>query len=718
MELLTINTLIQWVDTKKTERILWINNKDGIVFTIDIYANTYKPDCKHVLDIMDDLHSKKAVLLTDTLCLTIAKDEDLKTHEKEKRDKAWEVLSYIFDKCHEPHIFESAKKSTYIKEASHIFSISERSIYEYLRRYWQGGKQINALLPNYKNCGGAGKDKSAGTKKRGRPGKYIGHVGVNVDDRTKDIFRLSIKKFYFTSHQNSLKTAYELMIKEYYADTIRFEDGVKKSSIMEGNKLPSLSQFRYWYKKERDIQKEVTLRKSAKRYLLENRAVLGSSTQEAIGPGSIYQIDATVADVYLVSRYNRNNVIGRPVVYTVVDVFSHMVVGMYVGLEGPSWIGSMAALLCACMDKVDFCKEYGITITHEDFPAHHIPDAIVADRGELEGKSVEGIISGLNIKILNTASYRADMKGIVESHFKSINVKVKPFLPGFINEDYRQRGGRDYKLDAKLDLYQFTQIILKTILHHNRSWLNNYKREEMAISDDIDPVPIKLWNWGIENRAGKLRTMPEDIVKLNLMPRDTAIVTGSGIKFKGIYYGSEKALREKWFEKARNIGSWKVDIAYDARDMNFIYIIGSDFKSFEKCFLLKREERYFNKTLYEIEYLLESEAIQQRQNHEQELQSKVDLYSEIEAIVKEAETSNGKELSDISSNASKVKSIRGNRHNEKMMNREQEAFELKKSNSDKEGRVIRLNSDETDFDLPTDTALLRKKQKERFNGHN
>ncbi len=50
------------------------------------------------------------------------------------------------------------------------------------------------------------------------------------------------------------------------------------------------------------------------------------------GPGSRYEIDATIADVYLLSA-DRQRVIGRPTLYVVVDVFSRMVAGFYIGLE-------------------------------------------------------------------------------------------------------------------------------------------------------------------------------------------------------------------------------------------------------------------------------------------------------------------------------------------------------------------------------------------------
>lgn len=84
----------------------------------------------------------------------------------------------------------------------------------------------------------------------------------------------------------------------------------------------------------------------------------------------------TVADVYLVSQFNRNWIIGRPVVYGVIDVFSRLVTGIYIGLEGPSWVGAMMALANAAMDKVEFCRNYGIEISAEEWPACHLPDAI------------------------------------------------------------------------------------------------------------------------------------------------------------------------------------------------------------------------------------------------------------------------------------------------------------------------------------------------------
>src|SRR5690606_30090147 len=121
----------------------------------------------------------------------------------------------------------------------------------YFKRYWQRGLTKNALLPDYHNSGCKGIEKNVGKKKRGRPRKEYKGEGVNVDEETKRIFRLAIKRFYYTTTENSLTTAYELMRKEYYSEGYRYENGVKKSILLDSKEVPTFGQFRYWFEKER-----------------------------------------------------------------------------------------------------------------------------------------------------------------------------------------------------------------------------------------------------------------------------------------------------------------------------------------------------------------------------------------------------------------------------------------------------------------------------------
>lgn len=716
--MLFVNELISYKNGEANnliERILWIDGSSTLVCTIDINSAKALPEIKRFKDIIEGLNNGEISVEGKDPYFRLIDEEQITTKDKEIRDKAWNIISEMTLPENEPDIYFKSKRARFIDKALEENKVSKVMIYKYLRRFWQRGKNKNTLLPDYFNSGGRGKEKKLTDKKVGRPRKE--GTGRNADEEMKKIFRIAINNFYRTSKGNNLSTAYELMIKNYYSESYRIQNGIRIPVLVEDDLLPSFTQFKYWHEKNLNMRKDISARKGEKKFELEHRAILGKSDINNLGPGSKYQIDATIGDIYLVSRFNRDWIIGRPVIYAVIDVFSRMVTGLYVGLEGPSWFGAMMALYNATTSKVKFCSEYGIEITQEDWPCCHIPEAILGDRGEMESKSVSNLINGLQVRIDNTPPYRADWKGIVEQYFHTINEYVKPLVPGSIDVDFRQRGGKDYRLDAKLDLYQFTKImIMAALAHNNEHTLNYYSRSEAMIINDIEPIPARLWNWGIKNCSGKLRTFSEEIIKLNLMPSDKALVTMKGIKFRNLYYSCETAIKRGWFELARNRASWSIIVSYDERNMNNIYIRAEDGRSFEICSLLPSQERFFDKSLSEIEYLLSYENLMKNRNKRRELQTKVDLIAEIESIVNDAEKMTNAAQNTNISKAQKVKNIRVNRKIEKEVNRQSEAFILDDSIEKKGNEAYQKTFDDTEEYIDNDLELLVKLQKERLNG--
>ncbi|MGK7954255.1 MAG: Mu transposase C-terminal domain-containing protein [Crocosphaera sp.] len=726
--MLYVNDLIEWVDhteDSRVERIVWIDENYILAFVFDINTNKGVPYSKKISEIENSISEGIALKLKSDPWLRIITEEHLSQKEIEIRDKAWNIISDIVTQ--EPEIYYPNFRGSLVKKviAKSPDKIIKKTVYTYLRKYWQRGKTKNSLIPDYSNSGGKGKTRKVSNSiKRGRPRKYknvaeIGE-GINITEEDLKIFRIAISKFYNNRKENFLTTAYELMLKDYYSEEIVFDDsGVRQSVLIPPSKRPTIRQFRYWYEKEqkKDIKKTVSSRRGSRAFALEYRAITGTSKQETFGPGSRYQIDATIADVYLVSKYNRNWIIGRPVVYLVIDVFSRMITGVYVGLEGPSWLGMMMALVNAATDKVKYCAEYGIEIIEEQWLAHHLPEVILGDRGELAGKNIETSIDNLGIDIENTAPYRADQKGIVERHFKIMHGKVKPFIPGYVDVDFTQRGGKDYRLDSKLTIDEFTKAIIYLILEHNNNhYLNDYQRDTEMIVDDVTPKPKELWQWGMAHRFGGLHTFPEDIIKLNLMPSGRATITAKGIKFKKLYYTCEKAKREQWFERARSGTLGKnekyLDISYDPRKPEYIYIRSSDGKDYEKCSIIDLEKRYSGKTWEEIEYLLAYEQLQKQKYQGQETQTKVNLMAEFENIVEQAITATNTVQDKSLSNSKKVKGIRENRAFEKEKRRKKEAFELGKSKEE----LNSIESQETDNqpqNVSNNNNLKQNKQENR-----
>jgi hypothetical protein len=664
--------LLKSTDNNAEYRILWISDDKQYVYLFNINERTM-PESLPYTEVQRLIENASFSVQAVDSYLKVALESELSNKERAVRDGIWKVMSDAVTA--EPDIYEKKLRGPIIANLESGTGKTRKNLYGYLKTFWKHGKTKNAFLPLYSNCGAPGKDRKAGESKLGRPRKYETVVGVNVDAATKAIFEKAVAKYYHTREEHTLQYAYNMMVAEHYAQYVTQPDGKTKAEPLDTSVIPTITQFRYWYQKTHDIKEKVTKRKGKSKYELNHRAILGKSDYGVMGPGAKYQIDATVGDVYLVSRFNRADIIGRPVIYFIVDVFSRMIAGMYVGLEGPSWAGSMMALSNAMSDKVKYCAEYGKTITEDEWPCKGVPGAYLADRGEMESKSVETLINMLNVRVENTQPYRGDMKGIVEQYFNTTNETALVRLPGHVKADMSERGGHDYRHDAILDIHQLTRILIECVLqHNNHHLLNTYERTADMITDGVVPIPLEIWKWGLTHCSGALRTFPEDKIKLALMPVDTATVTVKGIRYKNVYYLCERAAKEYWFEKARSKGSWKVNISYDPRNMSVIYVRGA-YGSVETCWLSNWQEKYTGKTLDEILYLHESETLIKRENASNEMTSKVELSAAIDSIIAEAEDM-ARQTIMPKSKSERTKNIRSNRQAEKIANRHDEAFVL------------------------------------------
>jgi Integrase core domain/Mu transposase, C-terminal len=700
----------------RIERIVWIDEGNVICYTINMDKESTTPAMRKISDLKE-LYDEQLLLLVDQdpYGYIYQHEEQLSDKSKELRDERWGFIKELVSQ--EPEIFERNKRGQLIKAAVAKTGKNKRLFYKYLVQYWQRGKVKNALLPNYMKSGGKGKEKNFKEQKNGRRRKFEDLIGegIIINDEIKRIFGVSVQRFHHNHKKNPLATTYKLMLNTFFISGHRYENGVKKPILLDRDKLPTLRQFKYWYKKTYTVEEKNRKRKGKRKSQMEDRAVIGTSVGDLYGPGTKYQIDATIADVHLVSSFNREWIIGRPVIYVVIDVFSRLITGIYVGLEGPSWFGAMMALANTASDKVVYCKQYGINITKEDWNCHYLPQTLLADRGELEGYNVERLINVFNMKVENTPPYRADWKGIVEQHFRVINDRVKPFLPGTVDVNSRVRGDRDYRLDATLTLDEFTSVIIKCVLYHNNHhWQKNYNPDEMIVDDEVPLIPRELWNWGIKNRSGKLRSYSEDIVKLHLLPTATARVTYKGIEFKSMRYSSEKALQENWFEEARE-GSWRIPICYDPRNMSHIYLPGEDGRSYEVATLLNHQKKYREKHIEEVEFYFDHVSLKEQLYNHEELQKNGDLISDIEHIVKKAQKSLSIDKTEISNNQ-KVKGIRKNRLVEKEIRRKEEAFLMEDANSIHEEIEVKpeVIKDTPPTPILSKVELLRQKQKEKM----
>ncbi|MBD2226973.1 Mu transposase C-terminal domain-containing protein [Calothrix anomala] len=694
--------------------------------TIEINNSKALPKWQKSKELETAIASREIrILEVDPYAGLLRPENSISQNHLNRRDRAWEVIGPLVERNTEL-MFNPRDRGPLVEATAERTGCIKKTIYNYLRRYWQGGQMKNALLPVFDRCGAKGKERKPSNCKRGRPSKLSKAmempIGVNVDDEMKKCFHRGIKAFYENRQGRTLKDAFQLTLEKFFHQGYEMRNGVLVPMLPPATQLPTFAQFRYWYEKERDITQEKISREGKRRFNLRHRSVLGDSTQMAYGPGSVYQIDATIGDIYLVSSLDRNRIIGRPVIYFVIDTFSRLIVGFSVSLEGPSWLGAMLALENVATDKVAFCKEYDIDINESDWPSHHLPEAILADRGELEGYNADNLVNALNIRVSNTPPYRADWKGIVERNFRLSNDKMIRWMPGAVYRK-RERGDRDYRLEASLDLRQFRQLIITCILEHNTDTrMDWYRMDDFMIQEYVDPYPIDLWYWGVQNRSGHLRQIAPDIVRLNLLPTDEASVTHQGIYYKGLYYTCELALREQWFVKARVNGRWKIPIAYDPRKLEIIYLRLDDSRKLESCQLIETQKTFQHRDWYEAIDYFELQKQAKESAKTRQYQAKANFHAQIDKIVAEAKEQTEKALTG-QSKRSRLQSIRDNRKLERENERESQAWQLGvKETSDQSGKVISMPSaiepeedDEGYVAPPKPVDKLRKLREKNWN---
>ena len=708
--MILVNSVFKYVDIDNGERIRIIETDEENAYVVNIESASSMPKVEKLQQLEEEIDAEKLVLIKDPFS-KILEDKELTEVQIKKRDLDWQLVEKYWED-NKNKLLQKSYRSKVFKRISDESGVSLSTVKKLFSRFWQRGMNKNALLPDYINSGARGKERNLLGKKVGRPKKadYYGESieGINITSDVKKHFELSINKYYRNKKKPSLTETYTLMLKDFYSDRY-VENNDVKYKVWDESLIPSYQQFYYWFRKTKDVQKDIVFRESEKEFNLKHRQLLSNSTQETDGPGTRFQ------DIYLVSSLNRNRVIGRPVVYAIIDVFSRMITGIYVGLEGPSWIGAMMALDNMIANKVEYCREYGIEISEEQWSCRHLPEIIIADRGEFEGYNVENLINNLNIKIENTSPYRGDLKGIVERSFRTTNEKIKHKTPGAIQKEFRKRGDRDYRLDATLTLEEFTKIYINIVLHHNSKIIDKYPMDKEMIADEITAAPINLWNWGIKNRKGRLKTVDREVLRLNILPKGKASISRAGIRFKGLYYSSDKAVKEQWFVnlKVRNI-----EVVYDPRNMSKIYIPYNNGLDYDECYLIDTSLQYKDCLLEEIIFNEELDSELKDKALREQNQNNIDLEKEIDKIVKQAKKEKAKDIDYNKSPNQKLKGIKKNRAVEKELNRQDEGFSLEKDveKADRVAEVIELptvkrDTEETGHNKLMD--LIKKKRGEK-----
>lgn len=524
--------------------------------------------------------------------------EDIETIDADARKVAYQRYTMITGVL--PFVSGGAMRSRAIDMAAEEYSVSKKTIQKYLCRYL-AYQNITALASK-------SKDKN---RLLSQDEKYM---------------RWALNKFFYTKNKNSLHVAYTMMLKNKYCD-------VEGKLLLE---YPSFYQFRYFYRKTRNMQTYYISRDGLKSYQRNNRPCVGDGVRAFAAAPGVGMLDATVLDIYLVNEIG--NLVGRPILTACVDAFSGLCCGYSLTWEGGVY--SLRNLMFNIIrDKVEHCNRFGIRINESDWPSQEMPGKLISDKGTEYTTDNFAQLAELGVMITNLPAYRPELKGPVEKFFDLVQDSYKPHLKGkgVIETDYMERGARDYRKDACLTLLEFEKIVLHCIIFHNSKRIfDEFPYTQAMIDADVQPHANSFWEWGIMQPGANLIPITTEKLVITLLPRTIGKFSRFGLKVNKMRYHHPN-YAEKYLQGRDAV------VAYNPEDVSHAWLMEKgEYIRFELV-----ESRFRDKTLVEVTDNKNRKNQIVKTAKKDKVQAEIELAAHIEVISKNVTKSDSVNLKSV-----------------------------------------------------------------------
>lgn len=659
----------------KTYRVIAFYQGEVVLFRMD--KRGFQIDTIPFSDLESEIRTGNIVKITDP-----ASDNRYAAHSDNEMNAAQKRYDLIAPIVTNPEaILESRLRTAIIRSQSiseEDFATKRRYAYRYLEKYFRDGMTVTCLTRS--RDGSASRSYSVKTGRKSRTG-----LGTIVTDEIRNMMTSVITKNILKIGGLSVHQAYGVFTKEYR---------VANPSVPD-NAIPTEAQFRYHYDTRISLADKVRKRNPSAIMDKDIAPATGTVLQVAQYPGARYEIDSTVDNVFLVAS-DRVLPVGRPVLYSVTDAFSGMIVGINISFEGSQYKSAAQALFNAIRNKQEFCRKYGIEIDNDEWPAEGIPSCVVADNGELEGRQIENFSKTFSVQISNTAPMRGDQKGTVESSFRQLQHQLKEFVAKAAPDPItlKKAGGKDNRHNAFLTLLDYTKLVIEAVRVVNR-----HVRTVIPVGYPVGrPVtPISVWQWAKKEGMWGLTTVDNPLrLRIALMPNVKPTVSSLGINVDGLRYEClADEVKTLFFRGAHNKARPKrVLVAYDPSDVSCAYLIPDSNRPMTvyRCQLTPKFARFAGMSIYEARRVLEEERTTTIMVQHENAIAEGETRRRQDQIVEEAITQ--KPTSELSV-AEKIKRISESRMQERItQNREQSFASTESLKKPEPSRQIQNDDDE------------------------
>lgn len=463
---------------------------------------------------------------------------------------------------------EGRGKKEKASEIMEKYNLKPYVFWKLCRTYLQSGCK-DAALVDHRAQGFAPTGKEYNYKKRGgRPAEYGVQSKVILDDKVAQYFDDALKS-YKKGRQTTYKAAYEDMLQKHYM-VQKTEDNSIIWELLPADQIPTFTQFYNYAQKQLSQEERDAIRTSKQEQRNNKRLLLSDAMKGIMGPGDTVEVDALESDISLVSERDSEQTVGRGILYLMIDVWTRCILAIAVGFENNSVLACTDLLLNLADDKVEYAKKYGITFDKQLWPSNIIPRRMRMDRGaDFRSDKLGKILNGLGIERMLEPAATGSLKGIVEQEFHQIQFNQNDIVEN--NGLIEKRHDSNHHKEAKLTISDFTAMCINFVISHNQKYQQYYKLNKKMQDAHVEPIPIKLWEYGCKQYGTPRPIADKNQYYWNLLTPAKASLNREGIRWKGLYYlnTSDRQLIHEMYVQQRKVK--KIDVRYDPRDIGYLY---------------------------------------------------------------------------------------------------------------------------------------------------
>lgn len=367
-----------------------------------------------------------------------------------------------------------------------LLGVSKRQLRRMLLSYLLSGRNKFSLVDQRKN--------------NSRPKNSHSKDYENPRNDVDEILKYGLKMFVKYGKPGM---AYDAVLRRYFHEPVEAPDGssVKMVTLPEEERSVSYKMLYNYIRKHTEDYS--CMGKDERDKQNNNRQLVGNSRTGVYELGQIVEADEMELGCYVVDQNDGETVLGKAVVYCMVEVLSGICIGAYVSLENNSMRGFQQVFLSLLEPHKNQTKGYNIDYDEEDWPSMIVPNEIRCDRGsEYMSKAYSKAMGELGIRNTPVPPGCGSLKGVVESFNGLVQTYLKAQLKnnGYVEDKYR--GGDLAKGAACLTLEEIRGLVYQSVILYNRRVFEGLI-DKKYVDNNVSPTPKGIFAYEkAHGRAG------------------------------------------------------------------------------------------------------------------------------------------------------------------------------------------------------------------------